>query len=55
MYTNICTDHGLKVLEQMMKVLAHSLPVDFALNLVMHVMALIMKFNVFEAGDTFHH
>ena len=55
MYTNICTDHGLKVLEQIMKMLAHNLSADFPLDLVMHAMTLIMRFNVFEAGDTFHH
>ena len=54
-YTNICTNHGLEVLEQIMKMLARNLPKGFPLDLVMHAMALIMRFNVFEAGDTFHH
>ena len=55
MYTHICTNRGLKVLEQIMKMLAHNLPEDFLLDLVMHAMILIMRFNVFETGDTFHH
>ena len=33
MYTNICTIHGLKVLEQIMKMLAHNLPKDLSLDL----------------------
>ena len=53
MYTNICTNHGLKVLEQIMKMLAHNLPEYFPLDLVMHAMTLIMRFNAFEAYDTF--
>ena len=55
MYTNICTNHGLNVLDQIMKMLAHNLSKDFPLNLVMHTMTLIVRFNVFEAGDNFHH
>ena len=41
MYTKMCTNYGLKVLEQIIKMLAR--------------ISLIMIFNVFEAGDTFHH
>ena len=32
----------------------YNLPTNFPLDLAMHAMTLIMRFNVFEAGDTFH-
>ena len=55
MYTNVCTDHGLEVLEQIMKMFAYNVPADLPLDLVMHATTLIMSFNMFAAGDTFHH
>ena len=54
-YTNICTDHGLNVLERIMKMLVHNLLADFPLDLVMHAVTLMMRFNVFEDGDALHH
>ena len=38
-----------------MKMLGRNLPPDFSIDLAMQAMILIERFNVFEAGDTFHH
>ena len=37
-----------------MKMLGRNLPPDFSIDLAMQAMILIERFNVFEAGDTFH-
>ena len=54
MYTNIDTAHGLEILENFMEMFHDEMPPDFPQGLVLDAMKLIMSYNVFEAGDTFH-
>ena len=51
MYTNINTDHGLKVMEQFLELFKEQLPDGFPLELVMMALRLVMKNNIFEFGE----
>ena len=52
MYTNIDTDHGLHILEQFLEMHKDELPAGFPTKLVLEAMNIVMRFNVFEFGDT---
>ena len=52
MYTNIDTDHGLHILEQFLEMHKNELPTGFPTKLVLEAMNIVMRFNVFEFGDT---
>lgn len=55
MYTNIEPNHGLATIEKLMDLYSSQMPADFPAELVLDVLKFIMRFNVFEAGDTYHH
>ena len=53
MYTNIDTDHAIKVISEWLDSLHHNkqLPANFPLEAVKEAMMLVMKNNIFEWGD----
>lgn len=56
MYTNICTDHGLRVVNKWItKILDEKkiLASDYPKDLILDLLSLVMKNNVFTFGDTF--
>ena len=55
MYTYIDTNHGLEVLRLFLEELEREgkLPPDFNIEMIMQAATLIMRWNIFEFGDTF--
>ena len=55
MYTNINSNHALELLRLFLEELEKEgkLPPDFNIKMIMQAAKLIMKWNLFEFGDTF--
>ena len=51
MYTNIDTDHALKVISEWLESIIDQLPPNFPLPAVIDAMAIVMRNNLFEWGD----
>ena len=51
MYTNIDTDHALKVISEWLESIIDQLPPDIPLPAVIDAMAIVMRNNLFEWGD----
>jgi len=51
MYTNIDTDHVLKVISKWLESIINQLPPDFPLPAVLDAMAIVMRNNLFEWGN----
>ena len=55
MYTKIDTEHGLKVLQKMMKELQEEgeLPHNFSIEMSLDATSLVISLNLFEYGDSY--
>jgi len=51
MYTNIDTDHALKVISEWLESIIGQLPLDFPQSAIIDAMVIVMRNNLFEWGD----
>ena len=53
MYTNIDTEHAIRVISAWLDSLSDQLPLDFPVNAVKEAMKIVMRNNIFEWGDIY--